>query len=322
MKKISIDLGYGYIKATSNFTKKQILFPSIIKKTGKSKDNLLQNALGRPDKDYLVEYNNKVYFVGKLGLDQFGERHFSQNGQYQEERINVLINTAVHQIINQSEEKIENIELYVGVSLGTYIEGKKKLKEISDKIDRKINTTINNKNIQTKIKKLAFRPQGIGAYVNLSKEGSIDDEDTVGIIDYGFRTVEIIVVRRKNIVESMTFSFDEHGANYIFETATEKIKEKLGKAPSIDDLENLYLRNRKYKNISVKSIVEKVSNNYGNNLISNIQKNWGSNIEKIDYIVPVGGGSKLIKDSIEKAFSNVRYTENQQTANASGFLLM
>ena len=64
MFKVSVDLGYGFVKAISEHGK-ALLFPSVV---GKGKERRLGKLFNGDGKDYDVVVNGEHYFVGNLAL--------------------------------------------------------------------------------------------------------------------------------------------------------------------------------------------------------------------------------------------------------------
>jgi|LGOV01.1.fsa_nt_gb hypothetical protein len=317
-KIISIDVGFGYTKGCSNFSKEEVVFPTAYK----AKTTSYQSALGGYTKDYDITINDKKYFVGDLALIQNAKRHFQDQDKIDQEKIDIMIGTVLHQIGFGLKEEQKEIEIRLGVPLYLFqypkmlIEMENKIKESEFKI---VGDRIES---NFKIKKATIHPQSIGAYADLISKKEITNTEKVVIIDVGYRTIDYVVIESGNIIEEMTGTFPESGTNYIYEDISNFIESKTSKKLSVEKIETYIEENKKYKGVSLRDIEKKVVTKHLNQIVSELNRKWGDNKNDIEKLILVGGGAKLMQDEFSKHFENVLKVKETQMRNAQGYLYL
>lgn len=161
-------------------------------------------------------------------------------------------------------------------------------------------------------------PQGVGA---LYIEPDRWKDKVVGVIDIGGLTINGCVVDNLNIVRETMFT-EKCGIKILMND----IKKKLDSIYGVDIKEyemKKIIFNKKYKkfgqNIEESTeIIEKIMENYIKN-IQNIMRKNKFDIESLEDILFIGGGSIIVRDELCKIYPQAVFIDDPVYANVRGF---
>ncbi|MCX7884641.1 MAG: ParM/StbA family protein [Caloramator sp.] len=329
--RISVDVGYGYVKAVNEKSRK-ILFPSVVAPyTSKG----LGSILGGIDDEYTVvmwEYGkpnqSKCFYVGDKAMTSGGAIRTWEDNAANNSNIKVLVMASLSILGDGSP-----VDLAVGLPMGFYNEQKNEIKKLFQGLDCSVNIN-GNGTVRTKVNSVFVFPQGAGAYYSacLNIDGTVKNPDIVnssaGIIDIGYRTTDYLIMTKgkKGIAprEDLSDSIDI-GMNLIFQSIQREIEALTKKKIEILKIEQAVLWHNcditiSGQNFNLNDIKRKACEEFAERIISHIKFKWDNEIDYLRYIFIAGGGAidSDIRDIFTKSFNNIYLLDSY--ANAEGYL--
>ncbi len=336
MENVSVDLGYGFVKAVSS-NGKRVIFPSVVGEEGNSLD--LSSAFGKRADDVNnmhIKFNERDFFVGKLA--EMESR--STTRIFERERFNniytmILLNAAVHLV---SESDI--VSVTTGLPLDFYQAQAKEFRESVIGIQPVIqwmSGPLAGKEKRVNIENAFVFPQGASAvfsalinhegkfvYPDLMHEGSL-----IALIDIGFRTTDFVVVE---IQENGSFipiakhsgTVDEGVIN--LHTSLQQVYKTNTGGSDLNDrfikqiLQNGYLLYRG-KKMDFTEIIKESKESIVANIVDRLNSVWSNESDLFSAIFLAGGGGTLFQSIIQPHFdSRLSLINESQFANAIGYL--
>ncbi|MGE7920689.1 hypothetical protein ACQKM9_17390 [Viridibacillus sp. NPDC093762] len=338
---VSIDFGYGYLKAISS-TGKRIIFPSLI---GEGYESQLSNeteGIGfgeTADIDNMsIKVDNQIYLVGKSAEQSEGvTRNFTKEDRYNDKLTKILINVAIQLV---SDGKSDKIYLFTGLPLDFYSTQAKfanTFTGVQSTIEW-LSGGLKGQKISNNIEKTLVFPQGASAimaalinhegkytYPELMRKGNV-----LALIDIGFRTTDYIVVEvQKNgsIVPRMKQSgTHEKGIIDLRNALKTYFKGKTGGTELREyQLENkaLFGEPVRYKNeyIPFKDELERTKKSITKNIVDKLNQVWKGESDMFDKIFVAGGGGSDFINYLNPYFNgDLTKIEEYHFANAIGYL--
>jgi plasmid segregation protein ParM len=335
--RISVDVGFGYVKAV-NEHKKTIDFPSVV-------DPKIESALGGfgAEEDYSISIKGekdalRTYLVGDAAMSMGGSRAFDDQ-VVNNKNLDVLISTAIALLLDGSDEPVD---LAVGLPMDYYGPQKDDLQKRFENYTQ--NIVLEGKEIKIHVQSVFVFPQGAGAYYAsvFDINGEVKNQDlfnkAVGVIDIGHRTTDFIYMTRtkKGLapVPGLTGSLDL-GMKNVFKNVTEnlytevqrkaKSAGKTPKKPSQDEVEKAVLwfngeLNHQSEHYKLDKHLTDASKIVASNIADQIKAVWSDKEDNLAAIMIGGGGGDTLYRHFEDAFNGVRKVDNPRFANAEGYL--
>lgn len=334
IKTISIDIGYGHVKAVSD-TNKSIIFPSVVETV----DGISETVIGTMD-DYCVHYIdvqdkafglNLTAYVGDAGLVNNGVRRWEDKDRLDVDSIKLLTATAVAALVDE-EEIVVNLLLGLPVSFYQNSECRDQLIQIFADLNAQI--TINGTVKTLRFNTVQIYAQSAGAYYAAicDTDGSIKDKQLVtlpiGIIDIGFRTVDImyIGIGAKGPVSLSKYSgsLEESGMNRALQLAAEMASQEYKRTIRPETIEKALLVKGYGGKIpgtdrNVTPIWSRACKKLAQSIISDIKRMWSDAINDLTVIKVTGGGGKDLYEYIKAEIANVTLQDDPIYANANGY---
>src|SRR5690625_557247 len=336
MENISVDLGYGFVKAVSS-NGNRVIFPSVVGNEGSSLG--LASAFGKR-KDNVsnmhIKFDNKSYFVGELAEKESQ----STTRVFERERFNnmyttILLNTAIQLV---SESDIVNVT--TGLPLDFYQSQAKDFREsilaiqpitewVADPLaggERRIN--IENGFVFPQGASAVFSAlinhEGKFVYPQFMNEGSL-----IALIDIGFRTTDFVVVEIQNNgsfvpIAKLSGTVDE-GVINLHKRLHSTYKDRTGGSDLNDRfikqaLNNGHLFYRGEK-VDFNDIILSAKESIIANIADRLKGVWANESDLFSAIFLAGGGSELFESTIQPHFDNrLELIRESQFANAIGYL--
>lgn len=338
---VSVDVGYGYVKALSSNGNK-VLFPSVV---GSGRERSLANFLERSNSsndmdlsELHIKVDRKHYYVGEMALRNSNDatRVFDRE-RYNHEYSKILMNVAI-QLVTSPETK--EVLLFTGLPLDYYRtqhkEFKEKLLEDTSSIEWISGFKNEGETRKINIREVGVFPQGMSAvWATLMnhdgktfKKDLMEEGNQIGIIDIGFRTTDICVVEMK---EGGGFSpllqFSEtidQGVVNLYENIKIAYQNKTGGSDLSENKINRILKRKSItyqgKKIDLSKEVAQAHKAVVNSITDRINKLWKEEADTFDYIFCVGGGGTLFLDYLQENFNNrLLSIVAGQFANAIGY---
>lgn len=338
IERVSVDVGYGYVKTLSS-DGKEVIFPSVV---GSGRERGLANFLEEPKaevdlSEMHINIDGRHYYVGEMALKNSldGTRVFEKE-RYNHEYSQILMNVAI-QLVTKPETK--EVVLFTGLPLGYYQDQHKEFKEklleespviewVSEGVKRKVT-----------IRDVMVFPQGMSALWStfMNHEGKVIHKDLlkegnqIGIIDIGYRTTDVCVVEMKEQgAFRILFPFSEtidQGVVNLHENIKVAYQNRTGGTDLSENKINRILKEKsiryKGKDVDLSNEVEDSFNNITNSINDRLNKLWKEESDTFDYIFVVGGGGSLFMDYLQKNFDNrLMSIVSSQFANTIGYYRM
>lgn len=337
---VSVDVGYGYVKALSS-SGKRCIFPSVV---GSGRERGLANFLkNKNTTDYekdLSEIHIKIdgnhFYVGEMALKNSSDssRVFERE-RYNHVYTKILLHVAIQLVTSPDTNEII---LFTGLPLDYYKtqvkQYKEKILEDSPEIEwisgnlpqkRKVNIT------DTEV-----FPQGMSAVwaTITNHEGKpintelMNEGNQIAIIDIGFRTTDVCVVEMKEgggFLPLLPYSDTiDQGVVNLFENVKRHYQDKTGGSDISESKIQRILKNKyityKGKRIDLSKEVEESHQVVANSITDQIFKLWKDEADTFDQIFIVGGGSSVFSEYMQKNFDNrLKTIVDCQYANAIGY---
>ena len=334
--RISVDVGYGYVKAVNEHNK-MIDFPSVV-------DHKIESALGDfgVAEDYSItiktEDKSISYLVGDAAMSMGGSRAFDDQ-VVNNKNLDVLISTSIALLLDGSDE---SVDLAVGLPMDYYGPQKEELEKRFENYKQSV--VLEGKEIEINVQSVFVFPQGAGAYYAsvFGIDGKVKNHDlfnkAVGVIDVGHRTTDYIFMTRtkKGLapVPGLTGSLD-WGMKNVFKNVTDsldievqrraKVAGKNPKKPSQEEVEKAILWfnreiNHQGESYKLDKYLEDASKIISSNIADKLKSIWSDKADNLAAIMIGGGGGDTLYRHFEDAFKSTRKVDNPRFANAEGYL--
>lgn len=335
---VSVDLGYGFVKAISKKTNKKVVFPSLV---GRGHDLSISGMFDGLKKDISnihVVYGGEEFFVGELAERE--SRTVSR--VFEQERFDhiftkVLLNVAIQMV---TDGKGGTVNVSTGLPLDFYEPQKKKFREsllgVQPHVEWKSGVRA-GETLKLNINEVFVFPQGIGAvfsalytndgryaYPHLMRKGNL-----IALIDIGFRTTDFTVVEireDRSFVPNIKLSGTlDSGVVNLHRHIRQFYKTKTGGA----DLNEFHMSRifsnhqltYKGQKIDFTETILQGKSAVANNIADQLKAIWAEEADLFDAIFLAGGGGKLFINEFQSHFNDrVEIIEDSQFANAIGYL--
>src|SRR5699024_5402927 len=344
MDLVAVDIGYGFVKAISQNTKKTVKFAAgvghaVEDKTGDlfGKSTINQDA----SKNIHIEINSTEWFVGELAKRKSPEFLAPLDSQRHQDEITIhLLNVAI-QLVSDSD----NIYLVTGLPFEQYSSQKNKLKDAVLGNQPSVKwLSGENKNMrrQINIEQVIILPQAMSALftVLFDDDGKSKRPDlmvegtTIGLIDVGHKTTDYVYLAMEEggqpvPIDDKSSTVEAGGVDvehaitekFTYETKETEISQRnLKKAYNSGKIRYSFANNET-KNIDFTEKIKNTKKFVADKIFDRINNNWGSERNTLDEIYFVGGGSILYNAELQEKFGNrLKEIDNSQFANVKGYL--
>lgn len=339
---VSVDLGYGYVKAISSSTGKRIVFPSLVgighERTVSSNIDGIHKQADDLNNIHILYDNKGEWFVGELAQQESTSvSRIFERERFEHDYTHILLNVAIQLVTEGSSEPVY---LSTGLPLDFYKSQAKDFQRsivgVQPKIEWK-SGPLKGLKMQTVIEKALVFPQAVSAvyaalvnhdgkviYPQYMKEGRL-----IALIDVGFRTTDFVVVEmgQNNAfkpIARLSGTVDAGIVNLYDDIMTHFKTEADGA-----DLQERYINRilRDYeisyrgKIIDFKGTIENSKKAIVASIVDRLKKVWKEEADLFDAIFLAGGGGELIEHYIQPHFNGrLIKIQESQFANAIGYL--
>ncbi|PDY14106.1 hypothetical protein COO16_03860 [Bacillus pseudomycoides] len=332
----AIDLGNGFVKATSKNRNKPLVAPSSIAKekdmlrssTNISKQNQVQSedapkfkvfeSVTQKGTDYIWGEDLKEVVASNKLISSF-----TVDKRYKSENYQLLVDFVLGELAYDFKEKNLNVRVVTGMpseELGTQDQ-----KDLETVFAGTHVVTVNGVEKIITVDHVEVLEQPLGTLfsqlINENLEISADFTKRIAIYDFGAGTTILDVFEggKRDEDESQTLS---NGMNKIYQKVRNKIKIK---TLTVHDIEDAFKNNynftigpkthncQEHAEVAIKDFLDRALSTFQGVLTTR------SHIEKI-YIT--GGGQNIVKAPLSSYFDeeeDVTYVKNSQTASVEGF---
>ena len=296
MKKIGIDIGYGFTKVKTE--EKEFKFPTSVSYT--------KQSLAFESSDFF-SFNGSKFFVGdnEALLNALPTTDYDFLYNYAP----LLIAKAL-QLANIEDTEFE---LHTGLSL--YDMQKPAIFE-TDCANRKEEFTkrlssfvVNNIHYTLQIKMFA---QGQGAWFEFCKENDFIENGIDVIVDIGYRTNDIILFDNKIPLKNISGA-DDKGINLIVNDLKIFLSKKYDVAFTNQEVVNI-LNNKtisiygKEQDLSI--VIDNIIKDFISSLIASLKANYGSYLKKSQRVIITGGGAYILQEYKDRFPANTMFSNS------------
>lgn len=345
MFKVSIDLGYGYVKGV-NSNNEKVLFPSIISKN-LIDDSSLDSLKGIFEKDKKtrsiedMEKELEISVANVANGTSFGFKvgkaaQLKSNASYllDDNKINSVetkILLAASSVLLFPEEEIP-IYLITGLPISQYKFQKEAFKKML--LHYKCIVSIPKSSITRviKFKKVDIIPQGVGAVYNSVwkdiKTYTIPNTYIV-YVDWGYKTIDYVVFAITGNgmpkVQPQYSGSLNNGMYQIGLDANKIFEQKTGALLEIADLNRLVSNGKIWYNggfVEITKELEEIKKERARKVAATIRADWADILPKISTTFIGGGGGVTMYEFLKDFFINSKLVSEAQMGNSLGNLLI
>lgn len=341
--RIAVDPGFHAIKVATVIDGKMhtATLPALVG-VGETNIGLLQTGITRQKRNlpFTVVMDGQPYLVGPH-VAQFArpiERLDFNRLTYSRE-LQALIYTAVHNLIKQvnpDEAQEQGVDLGLILALPVQVlqsaEAKEAIQSIENWLVGEHSFTIDGQSCRLRIHSIRAMAQPMGSFFEwgLNLEGqwarsSKDLKSSIGILDQGFNTIDLIHIQNGQIVRRFT-SGDTLGQRRAARLMQDLIEQRAGRKVTLHEADD-YLR--RYVNgqsvdlfvrgedINLKDQAAQALDVALGELRAFLSQVWEDG-RQFDTILLTGGGSLALGNRLRLTFSNAIELMDPVTANARG----
>lgn len=335
---VSVDIGYGFVKAISS-SGKRALFPSVVG-SGRERGlaSFLETSKKEIDESELhVKVNGKHYFVGEMALRNSSDvsRVFDRV-RFNHEYTMILLHVAIQLVADPAEDEIV---IYTGLPLDYY---KTQVKDFTTKLYEPFPTLewqFGHSLLQMKRNRIVEArvfPQALSAIwaTLINADGRFTQPELmvegsqVAVIDIGFRTTDICVVEMKQgggfiPVLNLSDTLDIGVVN-LYENVKSAYQDITGGAELSESKISKLLKTNtiryKGKQFDLSEPIQKAHEAVVTSIFDRIHKLWKNEADTFDQIFLVGGGSHVFSDYFNRQQPEMyKLIVDSQFANAIGY---
>ena len=345
MFKVSIDLGYGYVKGV-NSSNKKVLFPSIISKNiindapldslkGVFDENKKAKTIQDMEENLKISIANPAnktsfkFKVGKAAQLMSNASYLLDNNKIKSIETNVLL--AASSVLLFPEEEVP-IYLITGLPISQYKIQKEEFKNMLLRYKCIVSIPKCDVTKVIKFQKVDIIPQGVGAVYNSVwksiKEYTIPNTYIV-YIDWGYKTIDYVVFAITGDgmpkVQPQYSGSLNNGMYQIGLDANKIFEQKTGSLLEIADLNRLVSEGKIWYNggfVAVTDELAEIKKERARKVAATIRSNWADIIPKISTTFIGGGGGITMYEFLKDFFINSKLVSEAQMGNALGNLLI
>lgn len=321
--RISVDIGFGFTKAVSE-KGKEVSFPSVVARRIAS---MTGGALGFGQDDYLVTIDGQEFYVGDAGMVAAGSRTW-EDQVVQNENLKILVTTAIHVLLEDDEK----VDLAVGLPMSFFLSQRKSIRDALMQL--KADVSIGGKEKHIEIGSVFVFPQSAGVYYHAlhNIDGSIKNQylfnRQVGVIDPGYRTVDILYMARgrKGLLPREDLSGSEElGMNEAHKIVRIRTSQLVGGEADLLEVEKAILWynfefDYKGKTYNIRGICEQTYREHAGKIVAWVKQRWSDEINNLHAIILGGGGGEALYPYMKDSLPSLVKVDKPEFANAYGFL--
>ena len=320
---ISIDVGFGYVKAT-NESGETLHFPTIIKEKN-------EKSLFNSDVDYQIKINGMEYYIGEIASSKKAIRNW-RNDKTMNEDTEKYVALCCHLLSPYQKSEIK-VKLIIGIPYSYFIEQIDDPKLTSNLEGKHFETTYEDTTKYFTINSVVVYPQGVGAYMfnilDIYGTPRIGAKDLIRalVIDIGYKTVDVVAFDNINgrfvLVQENSFSLEDSGTINI----VNHIVNVLSVEVQFDESEvERWLRSGngviQYGGgeFNVKEYEDEATVELANRIAKSINVKLQNDIKKYKNIFLTGGGATLLFPTLSKIYTNMELQDDCIFCNCKGYL--
>lgn len=321
MQTVSIDLGFGYVKAISD--SKRILFPSAVAPTDAQKLDGFKTVGHMIDLKKPGEIKKRNLAVGELAIKEGRAVQLSLDTQKFNKEISVVLALAAAGLVGAEGQ----INLALGLPIDIYRD-----KEYRDSVINTFNRVSSYVRIDGDPERyISFSnincfPQGVGCIFSME---SLPKDGLIGLADVGFYTTDLIlfevnqgkVTPLNSYIRSVNLGVSRALQLFIDSFA----REVPGSSLTLVNAMEIWNRSKvtyRGKAVDIENMVREAKENVAHVITTAINEAWNEKMDFVEQVLLAGGGALELEDAFKNILPLTKIIEDPQYANAAGFYKM
>jgi len=315
---ISIDLGYGFVKAVSKG--KRIIFPSVVAPAQEATADFGRSL------NYVLEYRNKEeitkhkMFIGDVAAKEGRAIEASLNRTKYTKQASIAMALVAAYVLGCEKQT----PLVMGLPLAYYKNQREDVRNAFEKIAAYASVN-GGPERYISFSKIDVFPQGVGA---VYAQSDLPEKGMVGLLDVGYYTTNYVLFEctPKDIEPLRSYnSTIEIGVSTAMKLFSEKMRQMTGTPISLTDAQYLWKKKRiSFRGVSIdpSPVVDEIKKAVSKSIVESVISAWSEKIDWLDDLLLSGGGSLEFYNEIKKAMPLARLVKEPQFANAFGYIEM
>lgn len=324
---VSIDLGYGYVKAVGGAGKGRVMFPSVL---APAADSPVEASLGLGNANRPGHYvelrqvdslkRNRL-LIGDLAVREGRAVQFTlARERFTRDSSLALAMTAAY--LTGVEGKVS---LGFGVSLAYYrrqkFEVQKSLQDVSLHV-----SVDNGPERLICFASVDVFPQGVGALFSCAQD--LPEKGLLGLIDVGYHTTDYLLVElRPDGIDPLTnfTSSVEVGVHTAHKLFADSFRQLTGQPLTLAEAQAFWSRGEasfEGRRIDLGPLIAAARQATGQAIAETVLAAWSEKTAFLDSVLLAGGGALEFLPMLEKYWPGLQVMPDPQFANAVGFYLM
>lgn len=320
---MGIDIGYGFVKITDG--QEGYVFPSVVGEgTTDATPRIGLQAPARTD-DLRIAVDGRLYNVGNLAIrhSRLAARGLSAT-RVEGNNFKVLFLAALSLFCNQP---INTFAVVTGLPPGRMHLVEEMTRQVKGEHRIVRMTAVGPEECLIRVDRLTFVPQPLGTYWSqvLDARGKVREdsrmlEGSIGIIDIGFRTSDLVSVvdgdyvheQSRTIPVGLVTAYEEIAAALLASYGVERETYALDEAVIRGEI------NLAGKRIDITSLRDRAFEQFATKLLVELQSSW--QVSAFDVVMLTGGGSHFLARYLQPHLTQAVVPTDPSTANGRGFL--
>lgn len=320
--RISVDLGYGFVKAVAD-NGRTVSFPRVAQPdTGFGLSEAVE--MTTPHLPYRVTVNGKSWLVGRAAQEAGGVRAWSDT-LHEEEETRILLLAACALVADRERGPFRLLCGLPPALYATYRYDARKLGRVSGAV-----SVEGAPSAQVFFEEDVFVfPQAMGAFYHeaMTEDGRVRDpalaSATTGVVDVGYRTTDYLVMAPGpggiRPVDSLSGSVDV-GVGDIYSRAAQILARQTLFTVNPEEVEHAAAAARtRLGRADLSPALQEATAGVAEEIARTLKRTWRKE-HRLDSILVTGGGGQLLYPHITRAFPAARLSSDPVFANCRGYL--
>ena len=315
---IAIDCGYGFCKGVSD--KKELRFPSVVSlATERGFVQPPSSTEVESKQGLVITYKEKDWFVGQLALSQgHHPRATLDRSRTKSTEMDILF-LAMAACLAPSP--ISEIEVVTGLPVTDFADHAWLVSHFTGTHRFKLNGTP----YELTIRKVSVVPQPYGGYFNrlVTSSGFVEEslsQGTIGIIDIGYLTADLVLVRDGEYIEKLCTSLPG-GISEVYRNCGKILSAHYPSRFEERDVENVLREDVIYhmgRQIPLdRSLIYPEFVSYADRIVSTVETLWSR--EQVGLMIGCGGGIFPLRSVMQERWPAIVIQADAQMSNVRGY---
>lgn len=318
MKRVGIDVGYGYTKAADGA--REVVFPSVIGRAERIRyQSDLRGGAGRSN-GLSLGVDGSEYFVGELALQQSRVQFtLLDRSRTTSDQLKVLFLAGLSELMGRGHE----VQVVTGLPVEYYQDRELLAGQLLGR--HRISRNGSEQAFSVRAVKVIPQPFGTLFWKILSDDGYIVEEGLararVGIVDVGVYTTDYVLVDWLTYIEKGSGSIPV-AMSTAYGLLAREILDQYGLELSLHNIDTC-VRTRSVRVYGARQdigpLVDSVLEGVAEEIVSKARTLWGEGRD-LDAVMVTGGGAEALEPYFHQVYPHARVVPEPTMANVRGYL--